>query len=142
MHSIDRYAIMYRMSKELDPRSKKLIAGSLTISVLGFLVAGLSYSAKQTSPEHSYGTEYTANGKCLDGKLYDKDSGALININTVGKTDVLSVMPRDANYQDPSVLFFTVNSGSNPLSKPKLSPADFATAGFLANSCPDQPLGL
>lgn len=120
-------------------RTEKKRRGWQAVAAFGaalLYVTVASILADRTDPERAFGAKYTERGKCLDETPYDPENGAVITVGNAESTDVLAVIPRDANSYNPAVLFFSIDS--NGLSAPALAPADYATGSFLRTvECPD-----
>jgi len=99
--------------------------GVVVIAAAGITVV---YKAGHTSPEAVYENGFTDDGKCLDQTPYDPSEGAMVNLNHSNKADadILSVVPLQANFLTPAVLFFTVDGG-------QINFADYRTGGLLVD---------
>lgn len=120
-------------------RAEKKRHGWQVVAALGAAVvsvSGVAVLVDRADPQRAFGAKYTERGKCLDETPYDPENGAVITVGNAESTNVLAVIPRDANSYNPAVLFFSIDS--NGLSAPALAPADYATGSFLHTvECPD-----
>ncbi len=92
----------------LRPRRSKghylrLVGGAATLAV------GMSVAAIYTveTPIDKYKNNFTDDGKCLDGTVYDEEKGADVTLETENGAQVVRVVPDAANTHTPAVLYIT-----------------------------------
>lgn len=123
---------MTEVLKTAVERKPWLAIGGAAVILAGVIGVPVAHVIA-TDPERAYSAEYTDAGKCLHNTAYDESKNAGVLTREVDGQEVLTVVPKMANYLSPSVLNFVVDKDG--FFDVKLQFADNATGALMAERC-------